>query len=436
MTDLDTVSTRARAPAGPPPGPAPSRPPAGRAGPGGRPPPLRLGRRPDTTARARRGARAGRSWAILAAAATTLAVVVGGAVVLVVAAGSSPPPAAPATPPAGPATLLGRPGGPLAPRWSYARPAPAGPAELAAPGRLLAAGRDAPDPFVLLVGGRYYLYTSHGDLAHVNVPVQDGSVLGRWGPVRDAMPAPPPWAVPGFTWAPDVQRFGDHYVLYFTSVDARTRPLVECIGTAEGATPLGPFAPSAAPLVCQLGQHGSIDPRTFSDTDGSTYLLWKSDDNADVNGTEPTGIYSQRLSPDGAHLVGRPTRIFGPDRAWEGRIVEAPDLVSVGGTDWLFYSGGWFNQPGYAIGAARCAGPLGPCRDRAAAPLLGSNLEGAGPGEPSVFADLSGLWLVYTPWRSNTPRPTLPRPVMVARLGFSPRGPYLARPVGGPLRGA
>ena len=227
-----------------------------------------------------------------------------------------------------------------------------------------------------------------------------------------------------------MQRFGDHYVLYFTSVDARTRPLVECIGTAEGATPLGPFAPSAAPLVCQLGQHGSIDPWTFSDTDGSTYLLWKSDDNADVNGTEPTGIYSQRLSPDGAHLVGRPTRIFGPDRAWEGRIVEAPDL-GVGRGHRLALRLGRVVQParlrhrGGPVRRAARAVPRPGCRA-----LLGSNLEGAGPGEPSVFADLSGLWLVYTPWRSNTPRPTLPRPVMVARLGFSPRVPDLARPVG------
>ena len=39
---------------------------------------------------------------------------------------------------------------------------------------------------------------------------------------RSATPCPlcRPWAVPGFTWAPDVHRFGDHYVLYFT-VDRR-----------------------------------------------------------------------------------------------------------------------------------------------------------------------------------------------------------------------
>jgi len=309
---------------------------------------------------------------------------------------------------------------------SYYGPEAAGTTELAAPGHLIAGGRDAPDPFVLVQGGRYYLYTSEGDRAHTNVPVQDGAVLGRWGPLLDAMPALPRWAVPGFTWAPDVHRFGDHDVLYFTSVVAGSSPADECIGAAQGPTPLGPFRAGAQPFICQLDQHGSIDPRTFTDVDGRNYMIWKSDDNADVNGTEPTSIYSEPLSADGLHLLGRPTRIFGPDRPWQGRIVEAPDLFSVDGGYWLFYSGGWFNQTGYAIGAARCAGPLGPCADTATGPLLTTNFQGAGPGEPSVFTDLRGVWLAYTPWRSDTPRHTPPRPVMLTRLGFGPLGPYLA----------
>ena len=240
------------------------------------------------------------------------------------------------------------------------------------------------------------------------------------------MPTLPPWAAPGFTWAPDVQRFGDNYVLYFTSVVVGTSPAEECIGAAVGRSPLGPFTPEDTPFICQADHHGSIDPRTFSDIDGTTYMLWKSDDNADVNGTELTNVYAQPLSADGLGLLGRPTRIFGPDRPWQGRIVEAPDLVAVDGTYWLFYSGGWFNQPGYGIGAARCAGPLGPCADTTAGPLLAANAEGSGPGEPSVFVDPDGAWLAYTPWHSDTPQPTPPRPVMVARLGFGPAGPYLA----------
>jgi len=309
---------------------------------------------------------------------------------------------------------------------AYFEPAAAGPTGLAAPGRLIAGGRDAPDPFVLVERGRYYLYTSEGNQPHTNVPVQAGSAVGHFGPVLDAMPTLPRWAVAGFTWAPDVHRFGDHYVLYFTSVVAGTSPADECIGAARGPTPLGPFRAGSQPFICQFDRHGSIDPRTFTDVDGTTYMIWKSDDNADVDGADPTNIYSQPLSADGLHLLGRPARIFGPDRAWQGRIVEAPDLVTVQGSYWLFYSGGWFNQTGYAIGAARCAGPLGPCADTGPTPLLASNFEGAGPGEPSVYRDPQGVWLAYTPWRSDTPHATLPRPVLTVRLGFGPHRPYVA----------
>jgi Glycosyl hydrolases family 43 len=314
-------------------------------------------------------------------------------------------------------------------RSAYYEPAAATATEAASPGQFVVTGRDAPDPFVLAVDGTDYLYTSQGNQTGNNIPVAAGPSLAALGPLGDAMPVLPAWAVPGFTWAPDVHRFGDHYVLYFTSIAAATDPADECIGIASGTSPLGPFTAEPQPFVCQLDQRGSIDPRTFTDVDGTTYLIWKSDDNADVNGTELTNVYSQPLSPDGLHLEGQPTRIFGPDEPWQGRIVEAPDLVWAQGTYWLFYSGAWFNQPDYAIGVARCAGPLGPCADSSSQPFLASNDQGAGPGEPFVFRDATGLWLLYTPWRSDVPSfTTPPRPVAMLRLGFGPLGPYVASP--------
>ena len=314
-------------------------------------------------------------------------------------------------------------------------PAAATPIVAAAPGQMIVTGRDAPDPFLLTTGGKYYLYTSEGNQAGNFVPVQSGTTLGQLGPLRDAMPTLPGWAVPGFTWAPDVHRFDNYYVMYFTSIVATTDPPDECIGIAVAASPTGPFLPEQQPFVCQLDQRGSIDPRTFTDADGTTYLIWKSDDNADVTGTELTNVYAQPLSAGGLALLGQPTRIFGPDEPWQGRIVEAPDLVEVGGVYWLFYSGGWFNQPAYAIGVARCTGPLGPCADTSPVPWLGSNVQGQGPGEPSVFLDSAGAWLLYTPWRSLVPSfTTPPRPVAMLRLGFGPDGPYVAAPGAGPGR--
>lgn len=313
-------------------------------------------------------------------------------------------------------------------------PPPASAAALAAPGRLVTTGRDASDPFALVAADRIHLYTSQAFGSPLNVPVQSGPTLGRLGPATDALPTLPPWAAAGFTWAPDVHRFGHHYVLYFTAEVAGKWPPEQCIGDAVGTAPARPFTAQPQPLVCQGVLQGSIDPRTFVGAGGTPYLLWKSDENAGP-GSAPSGIWSQRLSADGLRLLGTPTEIFRPDERWQGRIVEAPDLVRADGTDWLFYSGGWFNQPTYAIGVARCRGPSGPCTDTSPTPWFASNAQGAGPGEASVLLDGAGAWLLYTPWRSWMPRlGTPPRPVAVACIGFGPAGPYVA--ASGALPGA
>jgi hypothetical protein len=303
----------------------------------------------------------------------------------------------------------------------------------ARPATFITSGQDQPDPFMVFQHGRYYLFTSQGT-EPANVPVEVGTHVGDWGPVIDALPQLPAWVGAGFTWAPDVHRFGKGYMLYFTALLKGSSPPTQCIGQATGSRLTGPYVAAPAPFICQLAQGGSIDPRTFVDGNGTPYMTWKSDENSDVNGTSLTNIYSQQLSPDGERLLGQPTRIFGPDAAWQGRIVEAQDLIEVHGTYYMVYSGNWFNQPDYAIGVARCAGPLGPCTDISATPFLASNAQGQGPGEPSLFAGPTGIWLLYTPFyyvRAGVGSlPVFPRPVAMARLGFGQFGPYLAAATG------
>jgi hypothetical protein len=300
-----------------------------------------------------------------------------------------------------------------------------------APGMAVDSGQNESDPFLSLTQGRYFLYTSGkpGPPA-INVPVASATNFAEWSPVTDALPALPRWAVPGFTWAPEVHQFGSGYVLYFTAMVYGTSPAMECIGDATGTSPGGPFTPISTPFICQADQGGSIDPRVFTNADGTTWMLWKSDQNIGGAAT-PTKMWSQRLSGNGLALVGQPFDIQQPDQAWQGTIVEAPDMVEVNSTYWDFYSGNWFNQPAYAIGAARCDGPEGPCSDISTWPLLASNDQGQGPGEASVFADSSGAWMLYSPRRSFAPQPDdPPRPVDITRLGFTTSGPYVA--AGGP----
>jgi beta-xylosidase len=298
------------------------------------------------------------------------------------------------------------------------------------PGTLVSGGAEQSDPFLTTADDRYLLFTSGtGGPAPMNVPVATSGDFVHWTPPAEALPDLPAWAEPGFTWAPDMHRFGSVYALYFTAMLAGRTPTTECIGSAFSDSPTGPYLASPTPFICQVDQGGSIDPRVFVDSDGTPWMVWKSDQN--IGGaTTPTKMWSQRLSGDGTTLLGTPSFLLSPDEPWQGTIVEAPDMVEVGGTYWVVYSGNWFNQPAYAIGAARCAGPAGPCHDTSPEPLLASNFQGQGPGEASVFHDAAGYWLLYSPWRSLAPYAIdPPRPVYVTRIGFGPSGPYLA---GGP----
>lgn len=297
--------------------------------------------------------------------------------------------------------------------------------DLEHPGAIVNAGPDQPDPFVFVQGGRYYLFTSQ-DRVPQEVPVRSATVFGQWGAPSDALPDPPAWATPDAMWAPDVAQFGDHYLMYFTSDLAGSSPPTMCIGDAISTSPAGPYIPSPTPFLCQQSMGGSIDPRVFVDANGQPSMVWKSDQNA-LKSNIPTAIWSQPLSADGLHLVGAPTEIFSPDEPWQNEIVEAPQMVLVNGTYYLFYSGGWFNQTSYAIGVARCTGPSGPCHDASPWPFLASNAQGAGPGEESVFSNDAGIWMLYTPWSSALPNPGAPRPVAMAHLGFGTAGPYLAQ---------
>ncbi len=150
---------------------------------------------------------------------------------------------------------------------------------------------------------------------------------------------------------------------------------------------------TTAPLVCQLGLGGSIDPSPFVDAGGTPYLTWRSQG----AGGRPATIWSQQLAPDGTALAGAgPVALIQPTQSWEGGVVEGPDmLVSSGGYD-LFFSANNWNGPHYAIGVARCAGPTGPCTVASGGPLLASQPTFVSPGGPSLFTDAQGgLWMAF-----------------------------------------
>ncbi len=291
---------------------------------------------------------------------------------------------------------------------------------------------DFPDPFILTVGSEYFGFATNS--AAGNIQIIQSSNLANWVTVGDALPAEPAWATPGYTWGPSVLQRGNTFVLYYATIDTATG--LECISDAVATQPQGPYLDtSTAPLVCQTSLGGSIDPTPFVDTDGTPYLIWKSNGAA---GQPPT-LWSEQLNPAGTALApgpraalapgppaapaapeapgatpaptttttapgatpapATPTALLTPGEAWQGGIIEGPAMVLSGTHYLLFYSGNNWNSANYAIGVADCSSPLGPCSEESTQPLLASQPAFSGPGGPAVFTDTQGqLWLAFHAW--------------------------------------
>jgi beta-xylosidase len=100
-----------------------------------------------------------------------------------------------------------------------------------------------------------------------------------------------------------------------------------------------------------------------------------------------------------AMMPGVATPLLAPSLGWQGGVVEGPSMVLAGGQYLLFYSANNWETSDYAIGVARCAGPVGPCTETSSQPLLASQPAFSGPGGPSVFVDSSGrLRMAFHAW--------------------------------------
>ncbi|MGA2930657.1 MAG: glycoside hydrolase family 43 protein, partial [Acidimicrobiales bacterium] len=248
---------------------------------------------------------------------------------------------------------------------------------------------DFPDPDVILVGQTYFAYATNSVAG--NVQIIESTDLTHWTAVGNALPHLPAWAEPHYTWAPAVAAIGGTFVLYYAANVAGSGK--ECVSVATATQPQGPFVDrSTAPLECQPALGGSIDPASFIDTNSGLYLLWKS------GGPGSSKIWSEQLDPAGTAFAAgaTPTVLLVPAQPWEAGTVEAPDMLTAAGRYYLFFSGNNWDSANYGVGVATCTGPLGPCSDSSARPILSSGQGVAGPGGESVFADTTGAyWIAF-----------------------------------------
>lgn len=253
--------------------------------------------------------------------------------------------------------------------------------------------------------------------------------------LSDATPHPafaasgwPRWASGQF-WAPDLEKVGQRYVLYYSArLDGNWR---HCIGVAVSNRPDGGFRDLGVPLVGP-GADGTIDPALLA-AGGKLFLFYKLDGNA--VGAQ-TALYGRQLSADGLRLLGPPVVLLRSDRGgWEHGVIEGPAPIQLGATTYLLYSGGFFYTAGYAEGEAlRTGDPLGAYHRVSSSPLLHGNGRWVGTGGGSIVIDGGRMLLAYAAFRAGERVPQ--RLLFVRPLQLNAGILRLAGPARGiPLRG-
>jgi beta-xylosidase len=280
---------------------------------------------------------------------------------------------------------------------------------------------DFPDPDVVATGDGYLAFATNSFGVNIQVassPDLHSSTVER----RDALPGLPAWASPGRTWAPDVSEIGGRAVMYFAA--EHTDSGRQCIGVATAPTLDGTFTPApGGPLVCPIDAGGAIDPSTFVDSDGTRYLLYKTDGNC--CGMD-TWIEIAPLRRDGLALAGAPHRLIRQTEAWEGNLVEAPTLLLRDGRYTLLYSANDYASASYAVGAATSSALLGPYTKQKT-PVTSTAQSGGrwdGPGGQDVVKSPHGDVLVFHSWDENH----IYRGMNVAPLRFTPDGIHVVVP--------
>lgn len=274
-----------------------------------------------------------------------------------------------------------------------ATPSPSKPAV----GSTFVISQDFPDPDVLSTAGTYYAYATN-DAAY-NIQFATSKDLKTWTVAgADALPQLPVWAQRGNTWAPDVSEpASGHFVMYFVAREPNSGK--QCIGMATATAAAGPFVSTeTAPMLCPKAEGGAIDPTTFTDTDGTRYLVWKNDGNC--CGMD-TWLQIGRLTADGSQITGPVTKLIKQTESWEGNLIEAPTLVKHGSKYILLYSANNYAGGAYAIGYATSASLLGPYTKHGSPLLSTSNSHGlyTGPGGQDVVVGPDGKdYLVFHSW--------------------------------------
>lgn len=167
-----------------------------------------------------------------------------------------------------------------------------------------------PDPSIIKgEDGYFYLYATE-DIR--NLPIHRSKDLVNWEFVGTAFTdaTRPDFEPEGGIWAPDINRIGDKYVLYY-SMSVWGGEWTCGIGCAVSDRPEGPFKDCGMMFRSNgIKVQNSIDPFYIEDN-GHKYLFWGSF----------RGIYAIELSEDGLSLKSGSSPVQIAGTAYEGTYI-------------------------------------------------------------------------------------------------------------------
>ncbi len=249
-----------------------------------------------------------------------------------------------------------------------------------------------PDPSIIKgEDGYYYLYATE-DIR--NLPIHRSKDLVNWEFVGTAFSKEtrPNFVKKAGIWAPDINKIGDHYVMYY-SMSVWGGEWTCGIGCAVADKPAGPFRDLGKLFISsEINVQNSIDPFYIEDK-GNKYLFWGSF----------RGIYGIELSEDGLSLKSGavPQKIAGG--AFEGTYIHKR-----GNYYYLFASVGSCCQglkSTYRTVVGRSDNLFGPYLDKKGNRMLDNHYEvlihknesfvGTGHNSEIVTDDAGNDWIFY-----------------------------------------
>lgn len=280
--------------------------------------------------------------------------------------------------------------------------------------------KNSPDPTILRADdGSFYLYATENTR---NVPIYHSTDLVNWNLLGTAFTdeTRPKWNAKGMIWAPDINKIGDKYVLYYAK-SVWGGEWETGVGVAVANSPQGPFTDCGNIIDSRkIGIQNCIDPFYIEDG-GRRYLFWGSFH----------GIYGAELTADGLSLKpdSKPRKVA-------GSFMEGAYIQRRGGYYYLFGSAGTCCEGAkstYRVTVGRSKNLFGPYVDKKGQLLLDNHYEVvlqrnervAGPGHNAeIVTDDAGTdFLIYHGFKTDKPRDG--RVVYMDRIDWVDSWPYI-----------